>query len=201
MALDHRDSTGVGQFIECPQLAAGLFAMSDVISTQEGVSRGYRLDRERNGYDVGYRLYRTADGWLFVCCPDEETRERFLRSVGSAPEEWFDSRTTSECLISLGAAGVPAEAVREWLRDELLDDPEMIRSGRVASYRHPTLGIVRQPAGFIRFSDAACVYRGPTPLLGQHTREVLREIGFTEDEIDELRAERVVAWPADSPSG
>ena len=176
MALYHRDQTGDGQHVECAQLAAGLFALSEVYRTPSGITEPGRLDRDSQHLGFGYGLERAADGWVFVCCPDEESRDR-LRELAPTGVDW-SAQTTAECLELLARAEVPAARVRERFDGSVLDEPWLVASGRVAEIRDPALGRVRQPASFVRFSNARLPPARGGPALGEHTKDVLRELGL-----------------------
>jgi crotonobetainyl-CoA:carnitine CoA-transferase CaiB-like acyl-CoA transferase len=195
MALHRRALTGAGEHVECPQLAAGLFATSDVFESPAGVSSRPALEAAGVGYGSAYRLYAAADGWIFVCCPDEPTRRAFGELVGADAEGFFAAATVAAAPARLAEHGIPAEEARPWAGDRILEDAVLRETGRVVASDHPVLGRLLQLGGFIRFAGRAAAAARSVPVLGQHTREVLREAGFTDDEIDALRAERVVAWP------
>ncbi len=67
----------------------------------------------------------------------------------------------------------------------------------VAEYAHPTLGTLRQFGHTIGFSDTPGRIQGPPPRVGEHTQEILEELGCDRSEIDELRRAGVVTWPDD----
>jgi len=68
----------------------------------------------------------------------------------------------------------------------------------VTEYEHPLLGRVRQFGNLITFSDTPGNPGSPAPMLGQHTREILAELGYDETAIDGFRARGIVSWPDDS---
>ena len=76
----------------------------------------------------------------------------------------------------------------------------MQHSGFVTTVAHPTLGEIPQLQPAISLSDTPGAIAAPPPLLGQHSVEVLTEIGYSEAEIDSLVANRVVLVPEDSAS-
>jgi len=192
MSLRHRDRTGEGQHAQCAQLAAGLFALSEVYRTSEGLSDPGRLDHARRSLGLGYGIERTTDGWVFVCCPDEAARERLGDLLGGAGPSVWSTRTAGEWLAALRAANVPAMRVREPFDGALLDEPFLTDTSRVVEVDDPALGRVRQPGGFVRFSDARLPVATGGPALGQHTREVLREIGIDDEAVAALLDAAVV---------
>jgi crotonobetainyl-CoA:carnitine CoA-transferase CaiB-like acyl-CoA transferase len=66
-----------------------------------------------------------------------------------------------------------------------LNDPQTLARGLIVEIEHPTLDVVRSIANPVRLSDTPVVYRLPPPLLGEHTREVLLELGYSGEEIAE----------------
>jgi crotonobetainyl-CoA:carnitine CoA-transferase CaiB-like acyl-CoA transferase len=62
----------------------------------------------------------------------------------------------------------------------------------VADYEHPVYGHMREVGHVIHFSDAAGEIQGPPPTIGQHTREILRELDYSSDQIERLLQDRVV---------
>jgi formyl-CoA transferase len=73
-----------------------------------------------------------------------------------------------------------------------LDDPHAAANDMVATYHHPLLGQKRVARHYIRFGHTEVLQGRPTPLLGEHTREVLQDVGFTQRAIAELYAKGVV---------
>jgi crotonobetainyl-CoA:carnitine CoA-transferase CaiB-like acyl-CoA transferase len=218
-ALDYRRRTGRGQFLEMPQVGVGLLFQSQAFMTRRGLVAQPQLDRKRTGFGPFYRLYETKAGWLCVCCPDEAAAHRFLRlfdiaalaaltkivnceqtpegaELAAALEARMLTRTAQEWLALLHEAQVPAEIVNEAPVDFTLHDPDALSSGMIAEYEHPTYGLLRVVGNQIRFSGdskaAAPLSALPPPLLGQHTREILGEIGYSASEIERLENSGVV---------
>jgi crotonobetainyl-CoA:carnitine CoA-transferase CaiB-like acyl-CoA transferase len=96
------------------------------------------------------------------------------------------TRTTAEWLEALERAGVPATPVRTL--EELFDDEHLAATGYWRTERHPTDGAMRVPSPSSWFSRTPADVRRLAPRLGEHTREVLREAGYGDAEIDALCA-------------
>jgi crotonobetainyl-CoA:carnitine CoA-transferase CaiB-like acyl-CoA transferase len=102
--------------------------------------------------------------------------------------EAFASKTTAEWSAFL--AGQP-EIIFERVQDyaELLADPQVAANGYLAEVEVPKFGTARVVTNVVHLSDTpGCGVRRPAPLLGEHTAEVMRDLGFTTDEIDQVLA-------------
>ena len=207
MALHHRDRTGEGQRIECPQFASGFVFESQIFVTRDGVSPRFELDREQTGFGPFYRIYETRDGgWVCVSCPDRERRMRLLDTLGIAAdndgsrpqltremETRFRERNADEWIAAFHKAGVPAEIAESAGHiEKLLSDPQAIARGQVAENEHPVYQRLRQAGHLIRFSRTPGKIERAAPIIGQHTREVLGEAGYETAEIDDLEARGVI---------
>ncbi len=98
--------------------------------------------------------------------------------------------TSDDVVARLVAHGIPASRFR--LLEEVLFDPDAEAGGFLHQWTHPTLGDVRMPAAPVSFSGATYAARDSTPALGEHTDEVLRDLGYDDDTIDRLVADGVI---------
>ena len=93
-------------------------------------------------------------------------------------------------------AGVPAEVSVDTCDGEtILFDDELVRLGLVTEYDHALLGRIRQFGNLITFSDTPGRQDRPTPMVGEHTREILGELGYDEAAIEGFQKRGVVTWP------
>jgi crotonobetainyl-CoA:carnitine CoA-transferase CaiB-like acyl-CoA transferase len=226
MALLHRRHTGEGQYIESPQVNSALYCATDVTLGADGkLLSAFQSNRDQTGWGPLDRLYPTAEGWLAITCADAEqfialcqtvgcadmaTTEQFEGVIEGPPdsdlsealEAALSSRPAGEWFELLNGAGVPCEIVAEMsYMGEFFDREDHLRSGRVVEYVHPIAGPVRAIGHLIRLSDTPGLIRGPAPQLGEHTREVLEELGYSNGQITDFASAGVAVSSAGSTTG
>jgi crotonobetainyl-CoA:carnitine CoA-transferase CaiB-like acyl-CoA transferase len=217
LALFHRRRTGQGQYLENPQLSATLLMGMHLMRRSDGSLVGSRApDRQRLRLSAVDGFYPTSDGWLCISArldrefealaqiPGleqlQDPRYRTLAGRQSADAELvrilapaLQSDTSSAWADRLHDAGVPCEVeAGAGAAERFLRDPEQARLGRVETYEHPRWGTIRDVAVMVRLSTADSQPGRPPPELGQHTREVLSELGYASDRITRLFDEGVV---------
>ena len=168
----------------------------------------------RHPLNAPYQAFSTADGWITVGAANQDNWVRLLAAL-EAPELGDDPRfannagrmsnlpaleealgrlfkreTSAEWLRRLEAAGVPAGPVLDVA--QMHADPQALARDMIVETEHPTAGRVKGIGLPVKFSGTPCTWRQPAPLFGQHTREVLRERGFSDAEIDRLVAQGAV---------
>ncbi len=194
-ALHRRDETGRGEHIEISLIESALAALVNVATN--ALVTGTEPSRYGNAHPsiVPYQPFRTADGRLAVAAANDglfrklcaalrrddlATDERYATNDARVRnrdtlvpelEAIFASGTTQHWLDVLLPVGVPAGSVRGVL-DALSDRPTATRS-----YDHPTAGRLNLVAPPFHLADGAVPQLAAPPLLGQHTQEVLRELG------------------------
>ena len=215
LGIVHRERTGVGQFVECPQLHSSMFTTSEQYKRNGAYESALpRLDHGQYGWSVGYRLYQCLDAWICVTCvhdhqvaalvdvvvpKDARADLRPEDLIAGAPtpgpaaallEYHFMERFVEDWLPLLGERGVPGVAVREdsWLNRDAFLETDMLASGRVMAFEHPVHGGIRVVGDLLRLRDQSTARRGRAPLLGEHTDEVLSELGFDAEFVTRLRA-------------
>lgn len=210
-ALFHRARTGEGQELWTSLMDGGAVFASDVMVLPDGTpTMRPKLDAAQRGFGPRYRLYETNDGWVQVAAVRDTEWQRLCAATGVedagddgtaevALEAAFRTQTAVMWSHALDDAGVPNEVAQDVHGGTVaLYDADAERLGLVAEYEHATLGRLRQFGTTIDFSDTPGIVHGPPPLVGQDTRAVLEELGYSASEIDALRASGVVTWPDDS---
>ena len=104
--------------------------------------------------------------------------------------EYISQHTTAEWLERLDAADVPCAPILR--RGEIIHNEQVVARGIIAEFDQPTVGRVRQPKPAARFAVNEAVIGGPAPRVGEHSRQVLRELGYDDQAIDKMIGERAV---------
>ena len=161
--------------------------------------------------NIYYRTYKTKDSYLAVGClslslrrkmatalgiddprvenpgldiTDPAIRER-LQQLVQEVEALFETRTTAEWLKLLDAAGVPSGPVR--FVQELFDDPQVVANDFVTDLEHPLAGHLRMVGPTLKMSETPIEVKSSSPPLGQDTATILGSIGYSDEQIAELR--------------
>jgi crotonobetainyl-CoA:carnitine CoA-transferase CaiB-like acyl-CoA transferase len=217
-ALYHRDRTGEGQFLETSIVYAHLLNNSMAWVSPDGKKKSGRpsLDAMQTGWSALYSIYETAEGWLcLAACSDDHWRS-LCGAIGNAAladdahyatadarrandrdlrkelASAFSTRPANEWFVVLDGVGVPCEVSSPDFVLSLFDDPEMRERGWVTSYRHPVLGKMDAMGVLFDLSDTPGRVMGPPFLPGQHTRDILRDLGRDDETIDRLAGDKVV---------
>jgi crotonobetainyl-CoA:carnitine CoA-transferase CaiB-like acyl-CoA transferase len=208
-ALNARERSGVGQ-----EIKTSLAAMSLLFQTGELVDYAGRPPNETGGQDcVGtralHRHYRCFDDWIAVACdnraeaaglakalrlelgdPDAALLESADGPLAGRLEAAFAQRRREHVLDDLHGAGVPAVAVIRTL--EVFQNDWLWANDYLEFWRHPVRGPAIGARGYGVLSQTPCAFRRPSPELGQHSGEVLREFGFPPERISALAASGAV---------
>jgi len=202
-ALLHQRRTGEGQELWTSLMDGGTVFSSDTLLHDGAPSVRPKLDAEQRGFDARYRLYETNDGWIQVCAVTDEDWAALLDATGATDEagveQAFMTKTAFMWSRTLDDAGVPNEvAVEVGNGERVLYDADNERLGLVTEYDHPIMGRLRQFGNTIDFSETPTTPFGPPPRVGEHTREILEELGIDGAEQNELKAAGIVYWPDDN---
>ena len=216
MALYHRDRTGEGQHVEGALLPTAMM-LSNAFLIERDLLGTDKPRMANQGTSVApCDLYRTADdGWVLLQIAGPSMFKRWCRLVGR-PElfddprfadddlrwrhgdelnaimaRWCADKTKTQVLELLEAAKLPAAPMHS--TQEVLDDPHVQAMGYLKRVPFPgtpkDVPLIETP---FRLSATPGEIRRRAPLLGEHTDDILGEIGYTADQIDGLRERAVV---------
>jgi crotonobetainyl-CoA:carnitine CoA-transferase CaiB-like acyl-CoA transferase len=211
-ALYAREKSGSGDHIHV--------AMLDVMLSYlwpEGMMQYTVVGKEETFLDANNRpdlVFKTLDGyltcgtisdseWQGFCKasgdPELAKDERFAtptaRSLNATArinkmQEYISQHTTAEWLERLDAADVPCAPILR--RSEIVKNEQVVARGIITELDQPGVGRVRQPKPAAQFAVNQSAIKGPAPRIGEHSREVLRELGYSDAEIEKMIAEKAV---------
>jgi crotonobetainyl-CoA:carnitine CoA-transferase CaiB-like acyl-CoA transferase len=207
-ALHHRDRTGRGQRIDTSLLEAGV-ALS-IWEATEYFAESMIPEPKGSAHRMNapYQAFRCSDGYITVGANTDRLFRRLCEVLGHS--EWADAgefadngarvrnqiqlaalieRVTERqpratWLAKLEACDVPCGPINDY--SQVFSDPQVIARGMVREIDHPVLGRRRTLGTPIELSETPPDSSRRAPLLGEHTREVLHEFGFSVEEIARL---------------
>ena len=213
-ALEARHRTGEGQVIDATMIGGQVALLSRQAARYFADGTVPRPEGNVHASIVPYQTFRAADGFVNICCANNALFERLCRAI-DLEDLLDDSRfadngsrvkhrdvlvpliaarvhrmTKSEMVRKLREANVPVGPIHDLA--EVFNDPVVRHLGLIAEVDHPVAGRVRAPGIPVRMSETPGSVRRAPPLLGEHTDEVLRELGYAPDDIKKLHADGAV---------
>jgi len=214
MALLERDKSGKGQRVES-SLLEGLVA---ILGFQAAKYFGTDERPEPQGNDHAmmspYGTFKTQDGYMNIAAGNQAMWERLAEALGlehlikdprfltvadrvanrseltQVLEEKLAEKTSEEWEKTLDEAGVANGPILHI--DEVFQDPQVVHQKMLLEMDHPTVGKMKTLGFPSKLSRTPAQLRFPPPLMGQHTEEVLNELGYSAGEIQSMREEEVI---------
>ncbi|MCR4393641.1 MAG: CoA transferase [Dehalococcoidales bacterium] len=212
-ALYYKQKTGKGQGLELSLYHTAAWTLGLDIQTALFGHPQPKWDRKRAPNPM-YTSYRCKDRWCMMCHPTQEYWEPFCRAIGKP--EWIndpryatmESREQhSEELVSLIDQIMATKTWAEWevefrkydliasgnqTIEEILKDEQAVQNNFYTDIEHPVVGRARLLNSPVQFSETPATIRWAAPQLGEHTEEVLLEMGYSWEEINKLKEEGVI---------
>jgi len=221
-AFVHKLRTGKGQVVDTSLMEAALQQTYWHAAAYFATGKSPGATGSAHILTAPYQAFRTADGWINIGGANQANWERIADVMGHpewrADERFVDNssrmanlealvdamnavlaqRATDDWLAAFDAAGVPAGPVHSV--GEALSHPQTHARDMVVELDHAQAGRTRALGCPIHFSATPTRIDRAAPVLGEHTREVLREFGYRDKEIDALAARGVIASPDAVPA-
>ena len=213
-AYAHKLKTGEGQVVDTSLMEAALQQTYWHAAIYFATGQSPGATGSAHILTAPYQAFHAKDGWLNIGGANQANWERIADVLGYA--EWRNdprfatnaarmaniveltalmnaviaARNKAEWIEAFDAAGVPVGPVNTI--GEALSHPQTLARGMVVDLDHPRAGPTKALGCPLHFSKTPTAVKRPAPLLGEHTREVLREIGYQDAEVDRFVAEGVV---------
>ena len=194
-SLYAKRTTGRGYTTQTSLLGMAAFTQGERLIGKDGeLSETYHLSSDQAGFSPYHRIFECADGrWVAIAAHKPSQRAAMHDLLGDDFESSAKRRPAADLLAALESAGVPADAVNfEDAMHRFFDDPANREMNLVSVLSQPLYGIVEQPGAFWNFGDVPVVFKRCCPAVGQHSDEILREIGYSDEEIAGFRAAKLV---------
>ena len=215
-ALLARERTGRGQKVAFSLYQTAVWVMNQDI--QVALYRGEEIPNieRRKVKNPLWNSYQTSDGrWIqLAMMQSERFWPSFCKAVGR-PELQNDRRFNShekreennELLISIISEVFASKTLRHWVETldkhdqvnsmaqtilEITNDPQAIENGFFVKLDHPNAGKIRLIANPVKFGETQAIVKGPAPQVGQHSEEILLELGYSWDDITRLKDEGAI---------
>jgi crotonobetainyl-CoA:carnitine CoA-transferase CaiB-like acyl-CoA transferase len=213
-AYAHKLKTGEGQVVDTSLMEAALQQTYWHAAIYFATGQSPGPTGSAHLLTAPYQAFAARDGWINIGGANQANWERIADVLGhpewradprfatnsarmanldaltSAMSEVLATRTRAEWLAAFDTAGVPAGPVQTI--GEALTHPQTLARGMVVDLQHPEAGPTKALGCPLHFSATPTRVTRPAPMFGEHTREVLREYGYGEREVDRLLADGTV---------
>lgn len=215
-ALFSRERTGQGQEVHVSLYSTGLWLLYGNMMMLAGLSVDPNIDWDRRSNSPLRNRFKCQDGkwmigthhpeeryWPVLCRATEQTglptdprfltledRRAHCAELVAIFDGVFQTRPRQEWLDILLSHGLMFAPVQHL--QEVFEDPQAVINGYVVDFPHPAFGNMKIPGYPAHFSAARAGIQKPAPNLGQHTDEVMQDLGFSEKQIQELKDRHVI---------
>jgi crotonobetainyl-CoA:carnitine CoA-transferase CaiB-like acyl-CoA transferase len=213
-AYAHKQKTGQGQVVDTSLMEAALQQTYWHAAIYFATGQSPGPTGSAHLLTAPYQAFAARDGWINIGGANQANWERIADVLGhpewradarfatnsarmanldaltDAMSDVLATRTRAEWLAAFDAAGVPAGPVQTI--GEALTHPQTLARGMVVDLQHPEAGPTKALGCPLHFSATPTRVTRPAPMFGEHTREVLREYGYGEREVDRLLADGTV---------
>lgn len=214
-AYIYRLKKGAGQYIDVSLVDSGLAWTVWEAAAYFGKGEVPQRNGTAHRVSAPYQGYKTQDGFILIGAGNQKLWEKFCLHVVHKPEWLTDERfltnsiraknaseleieieevlsehPSSYWLDLLDSSGVPSGPIYSY--DQTLNDEHILSREMIVDYVHPIAGPMKTLGFPARFSETPGQFRTAAPLLGQHNKEILSELGYTNDEVRTLLSDKVM---------
>ena len=213
-ALYHKQATGQGQRLEAALLDGQVAALSYHATAY--LATGNVPQRMGSGHPslVPYQSFQASDGYFILGVANQGLWERFCQGIGrtdlledprfktnddrvahraecvAALSEIFKTRPVAEWVEIIEECGVPCGPINRV--DDVVHNPQVNARNMIAELTHPNVPDLKIPNSPLKLGETPAEIKRPPPLLGQHNKEILTELGYGPDDINSLRQKGVI---------
>jgi crotonobetainyl-CoA:carnitine CoA-transferase CaiB-like acyl-CoA transferase len=188
---------GKGHTTQTSLLGLAAFTQGERLIGADGeLTDTYHLTSDQTGFSPYHRIFECVDGWVAVAARKPGQQAAMREAMGTDEAGFADAakgNKAAELIAVLEAAGVPCDIVNfENAMHRFFDDPLNRELNLVSVLPQPLYGIVEQPGAFWHFGDVPVVFKRCCPAIGEHSYEILHEIGYSDAEIAGFREQGLI---------
>ncbi|MEK5206914.1 CaiB/BaiF CoA transferase family protein [Psychrobacillus sp. FSL H8-0510] len=214
-AYIYRLKKGTGQYIDVSLVDSGLAWTVWEAAAYFGKGEVPQRNGTAHRVSAPYQGFKTQDGFILIGAGNQKLWEKFCLQVVHKPQWLTDERfltnsiratnasqleleiekvlskhPSSYWLDLLDTSGVPSGPIYSY--DQTLNDEHILSREMIVDYEHPLAGSMKTLGFPAKFSETPGQFRTPAPLLGQHNKEILTELGYNEQETQSLLSSKVI---------
>ncbi len=213
-ALHHRNITGEGQQVKTSLLETSVAMLAQLAGMHLMGAKVPTGMKTRNPLMAPSQTYQTKDSWISVVASPNHW-DRVCKALGR--EEWIEDKTICDAstrVLNYDETENRIEEITrtktttEWLKifelndvsaaklnsiEDLFEDPQFKALDMIQTMQHSTAGEIQLLKPPFRMSKTVCKSHLPPPLLGEHTSQVLKKFGLSEDIIEKYKAKGIIA--------
>lgn len=213
-ALNNRNETGKGQKVDVAMLDCQVAILENAIARYVVTNEVPKPGGNKHPSIVPFESFETKDGEIMIAAGNDSLWAKFCRVIGKEEliederfktnplrdknydelrpliAEPMKNRTTKEWQDMLDDSGVPNGPINTI--DKVIEDPQVVAREMIVEIEHPIAGKLKTPGIPIKLSDTPGKIRNASPILGEHTEEILKEIlEYDNEKIEELKRENI----------